>query len=240
MSEALPNVVVHYIGGKKVLMDKADEPLFLSMRWHINDSGYVVWRGVKDGRKKTLRFHRMIAAPQEGQVVDHINRNKLDNRRSNLRCVTQAENTRNREEVENAKGYYRSHSPQHEKRPWIVDFRGVSNTFKNEGEARRAVQKIKEEKLIKRKDILHKKCSKCGSEKTIYGGVWACRKCVLRRQKEYYRRAVASGKIVLHPREPKPFCKRGHPRTSENLTANKSCKICMRERNKRDVKTKEN
>lgn len=41
-------------------------------------------------------MHRVIMNPPVGMEVDHINRNKLDNRRSNLRICTHAENLANR------------------------------------------------------------------------------------------------------------------------------------------------
>ena len=41
------------------------------------------------------RLHRFILDVSEDMVVDHINRDKSDNRRENLRVCTQAENVRN-------------------------------------------------------------------------------------------------------------------------------------------------
>ena len=61
--------------------------------WHINTHGYAVHT---EGRK-CLYMHRVIMGLEEGdsRVVDHKNRDKLDNRKGNLRIVTQAENRRN-------------------------------------------------------------------------------------------------------------------------------------------------
>jgi hypothetical protein len=44
--------------------------------------------------KKRILMHRQIMGFPEGLVVDHLNDNSLDNRRSNLEAVTVGENTR--------------------------------------------------------------------------------------------------------------------------------------------------
>ena len=41
-------------------------------------------------------MHRLIMLPPHDLVVDHINHNRLDNRRKNLRVCTQLENSKNR------------------------------------------------------------------------------------------------------------------------------------------------
>lgn len=178
----------HIIQGKKVLVDDEDEPIFDQYKWHISDSGYVVWRGKKDGEKQTIRLHRLIAKPTNGLVVDHINRNKLDNRRSNLRCVTQAVNLQNRSGIENAKGYYRSKSEISNVGKWVVDYKGVCNTFRTEEDAQEAVRRIKSGDFVKRRELVHKFCQKCGDKKEFYGSAWVCRRCSLQRMKEYYQR----------------------------------------------------
>lgn len=51
--------------------------------------------------KKQLLLHRFIMKPPVKLQVDHINRNPLDNRRLNLRIVTQQENLKNRAPAKN-------------------------------------------------------------------------------------------------------------------------------------------
>ena len=170
--------------GKYCVVDDDIFECYGKLRWHLSDNGYVVRRN----NHKTIRLHRLVLDCPEGLVIDHINRDKLDNRRCNLRCVTQAENVRNSDARENARGYYLSKSKTSNIRKWVVDFRGVCNTFKTEEEAKRAVEKIRNGTFVKRKDILHKICQRCGVEKQFYGSVWVCRRCALERMKLYYQR----------------------------------------------------
>jgi len=70
----------------------ASEVWVLDRRWHLDSSGYpcTFWVGVG-----CQRLHRLLCVVPKGMVVDHINRNKMDNRRINLRIVGQSENTLN-------------------------------------------------------------------------------------------------------------------------------------------------
>ncbi|MCK4499730.1 HNH endonuclease, partial [Candidatus Babeliales bacterium] len=47
-------------------------------------------------KKKTIRMHHVVMPPKEGFVIDHINRDGLDNRRENLRYVSKSQNQANR------------------------------------------------------------------------------------------------------------------------------------------------
>lgn len=60
--------------------------------WSPNTKSFYV-QGLIQGR--SIRLHRWVLTPPKGLVVDHINHDTLDNRRSNLRIATYAENKQN-------------------------------------------------------------------------------------------------------------------------------------------------
>lgn len=79
------------------IIDAADADWVNQWRWCLTPDGYAQ-RMTRDGdRRGTLRLHRALlgCARGDGFEVDHINRNRLDNRRANLRVVTKAENRQN-------------------------------------------------------------------------------------------------------------------------------------------------
>ena len=69
----------------------------LSWSFISNDRDYVVTT-IKSpiGRKRVMMARFILNAP-DGMVVDHINGDCLDNRRENLRIVTYAKNSQNRD-----------------------------------------------------------------------------------------------------------------------------------------------
>ena len=89
--------------GKVALVDDEDYDFLNQWKWHIlNARGleYAVrsiWRGVVNGKERndTVLMHREIMATPAYLHTDHINRNGLDNRKSNLRVVTNRENAWN-------------------------------------------------------------------------------------------------------------------------------------------------
>lgn len=83
------------------VIDRADIELVNHITWHLGSDRYVCG---KDG--KTLQMHRVIMNPGKGQIVDHINGDRTDNRRSNLRLCGMSENLWNsRFRDNNSSGY---------------------------------------------------------------------------------------------------------------------------------------
>lgn len=113
--------------GKYMLVDIEDVPKVSGYRWHVSDNGYAVNR--RDGT--TIRAHRLIADTPTGMDTDHINHDKLDNRKSNLRVCTRSVNLMNKQGV---KGYY--YAPRRNR--WVVDCKAINvrwKQFKTEEEA---------------------------------------------------------------------------------------------------------
>ena len=78
------------------LVDDEDYDAVAQHSWCNNGYGYAI----AQIRGKSVRMHRWLLGAGDGQEIDHVNRNKSDNRRSNLRFCTHAENMMNRAEVE--------------------------------------------------------------------------------------------------------------------------------------------
>lgn len=77
-----------------VALDVEDQSLFMSSKWSVGNHGYLCRGRIGAGKtKREPLLHRLIAMPPKGMVVDHINDDKLDNRRSNLRVCTSQQNT---------------------------------------------------------------------------------------------------------------------------------------------------
>lgn len=77
-------------------------------------------RGLVQG--KFVYLHRLIGGAERGQDIDHINGNRLDNRRANLRVVSRGQNLQNRTRLQKSntsgiRGVYWSASRE----KWIAE-----------------------------------------------------------------------------------------------------------------------
>lgn len=62
----------------------------------ITRTGYVEWGGMLNVKRQCIRLHHLVVGkPLEGFVVDHLNRNPLDNRKENLKVVKYRDNYHN-------------------------------------------------------------------------------------------------------------------------------------------------
>jgi hypothetical protein len=82
--------------GKHTVVSDEDYAWLIQRKWCYSNSGYAVHYFKEDGKHKTLYMHRAIMQPPADLQVDHINRDRLDNRRENLRLATRSENQANK------------------------------------------------------------------------------------------------------------------------------------------------
>lgn len=101
-------VEIKLSNGSVALVDEEDVAKLEEFHWHCDDAGYARTNVWKDGRKSAApRMHRLVLSGVDSRLhVDHINGNRLDNRKSNLRISTCSENLRNRgPQANNSSGY---------------------------------------------------------------------------------------------------------------------------------------
>ena len=96
---------------KVALIDKEDFNLVKDYKWYYAKNGYAsakLYFGRKNGKniQKGIYMHRIIMKPKDGVDIDHVNKNKLDNRRTNLRICNRSQNLANKFDLDkNTSGY---------------------------------------------------------------------------------------------------------------------------------------
>jgi hypothetical protein len=101
--------------GKKAIIDEDDLIIVKKYKWRVYKTKtkykeqYYAITDVKqpNGKNTTLYMHRLIMNVSKGSVVDHINRNGLDNRKKNLKITSQKENVLSSINFDNKDPVYR-------------------------------------------------------------------------------------------------------------------------------------
>jgi hypothetical protein len=109
-------------------------------KWHLSTGGYAQ----SSINKKVVLLHRYIYTDILKQdikyfIVDHIDNNRLNNTRTNLRVCTHSENTRNRKKKENSTSKYIGVSFNITKKKWQVSIKintlTLNSVYENEIDA---------------------------------------------------------------------------------------------------------
>jgi len=88
MSKTLP-----ILNGSFAIIDDDDFERAIKFRWYLDSKGYAKRNIRRSDGYKTIQFlSRFIMDAAVGIQVDHINGNKLDNRKSELRLCTHQQN----------------------------------------------------------------------------------------------------------------------------------------------------
>ncbi len=94
-------------------------------------------------KEKDVRMHRLIISPPTGYEIDHINRDRLDNQRNNLRVVPHQENIQSKKGKEGSSSQYKGVSLSRQTKKWVaqiqVDGRSIYlGSFQREQDAAKA------------------------------------------------------------------------------------------------------
>lgn len=113
--------------GLRAMIDHEDAHLVCSMRWSVTSHGYARAAYTRqDGTTETIFMHRILVGAAVGQYVDHIDGDKLNNRKTNLRLCQQYQNMANRGAPRNSSTGYKGVSLCRETGRYraILNFRG--------------------------------------------------------------------------------------------------------------------
>ena len=77
------------------IIDNEDYAYLSRWKWYCNAYGYAERTAYVNGKRRNVRLHSLLLPPKSGFVVDHVNQNRLDNRRMNLRYATKRQNAIN-------------------------------------------------------------------------------------------------------------------------------------------------
>ncbi|MBZ2166364.1 HNH endonuclease [Methanobacterium spitsbergense] len=138
---------------KVALVDKEDLDYLNQWKWNtlkMHNSYYALrntYLGTFEGKKKfkMVRMHRLILNAPKNMMVDHINGNGLDNRKSNLRICSNRQNTQNRKHGKKSSRYPGVYFNKRNKN-WVarIQIKGKINflgSFKDEKDAAKAYEK---------------------------------------------------------------------------------------------------
>lgn len=91
-----PIRTIKLLNGGQTIVEKRDFAKISKYRWFKSSGGYAYRQGWKNGKHWEIWLHRVINKTPPRLFTDHINGQKLDNRRSNLRTASKAGNSTNR------------------------------------------------------------------------------------------------------------------------------------------------
>lgn len=110
-----------------MLCDVDDWERLKSYCWALGLNGYAV-TNVKNGSLVKSSFHANVIDCEKGYLRDHINRNRLDNRKSNLRVVAPTVNVRNISMQKNNTTGYRGVTVSRNRKKYVAQ---ITVNYKN-------------------------------------------------------------------------------------------------------------
>lgn len=105
--------------GKFAIVDAEDYHWLSQYKWHACKSRSTFYAARRKGHT-SISMHREIMCAPEGLVVDHIDHNGLNNRKSNLRLCTHSQNLLNRRIRPDCKSKYKGVVWDWRNRKWVA------------------------------------------------------------------------------------------------------------------------
>jgi hypothetical protein len=108
------------------LIDTMDLSVIQGAPWRLRSDGYAYRWDFINGHRKSVLMHRLILGlpfDTDGRQGDHVNRDRLDNRRLNLRVVTHSQNMQNRPSHKGSRSKYRGVWWNHKAQKWQARIR---------------------------------------------------------------------------------------------------------------------
>ena len=98
---------IELISGGVALVDDDDYPVLSIYLWYQNKNGYAYRiKQINEVTVHSIMMHQVVRISKKGMEIDHIDRNKLNNQKANLRLVTKSQNKQNREKMANTRSRY--------------------------------------------------------------------------------------------------------------------------------------
>lgn len=126
---------IHIKKWSAIVVDECDEfasPLFTKGRSQLSESLYnlikaydvpIMLASATPIRSNPWNLHTLLLKPQKGEICDHINGNKLDNRRINLRKCNAKENARNKGHSRNNTSGFKGVYWMKDQKKWLASIR---------------------------------------------------------------------------------------------------------------------
>lgn len=143
-----PRINQHRIDGQTAFILLPTEGASLEVAVDTNDLelvlSYSLWTRVKaistsyafarlrleDGSRPCMLLHRLIMNAPRGAFVDHLNRNGLDCRRSNLRIVNKSQNAQNASCVRKSRSGIKNVCWDNTRSQWRVTVKAEGKSFR--------------------------------------------------------------------------------------------------------------
>lgn len=112
--------------GQVTLVDDEDYEWLSQWKWHASLRRYTWYAEracIVNGKHNRIRMHRTIMDAPDHLLVDHIDRNGLNNTRSNLRLATKSQNMHNQGPSRRNRTGYKGVSWHQKYRRWFAQIK---------------------------------------------------------------------------------------------------------------------